>query len=291
MLKPIFVEFLICPVCRGSLNDEPATDCLVCSACGAQVKCQNGVPLFTSLPGKIVPSEKQERGPDIGTPWRQANWRFLETHAKGLDPRAIILDVGAGRGDFADLFHGRNYLSLDIYPYPEVDLVCDLTQMNPFKPACMDVVVLMNVMEHVYDTRGLLKSLGELLKPGGLLIIAIPFLIKIHQAPFDYVRYTHFAIENLAAESGFEVQTLEGYYDPLSLLGEGIGNLQWSVVPALQGSRRTLARALVAILRWVSGLFDRILGPGKSLSPAATRSQSPTGYQVVFRKRLRALTN
>jgi hypothetical protein len=139
-------------------------------------------------------------------------------------------------------------------------------------------------MEHVYDTHTLLGSLAALLKPGGVIIVAIPFLVKIHQAPVDYVRYTHYALRRLGEDHGLQVETLEGYYDPLFFLGEGIGNLRWGVLPAMQGLRRYLGRLLLAGIQSLAGLLKRTVDAGQSISPENVRSSAPTGYQIVYRK-------
>jgi SAM-dependent methyltransferase len=201
-----------------------------------------------------------------------------------LDPGAVVLDVGAGRGDFAAVFQARTAIALDIYPYPEVDLVCDLTQVNPFRPASFEAAVVMNVLEHVYNTHALLDALADLLKPGGMLIVAIPFMVKIHQAPVDFVRFTHFALERLGQDHGLAVERLEGYYDPVFFLGEGIGNLKWSVLPGIKGAARYPARLLLACIELLARSLGSLLGKGQSCPPAAMKSLAPTGYQIVYRK-------
>jgi SAM-dependent methyltransferase len=232
----------------------------------------------------LQPSEKLVRGPDTGTPWRRANWRFLQEQAAGLDPQAVILDVGAGRGDFADLFRGRDYLALDVYPYPEVDIACDLTRTNPFRDGCFDAILLMNVLEHVYDARALMDALVRALKPDGVMIVAIPFLVKMHQEPVDFARYTHYALELLGKQYGLEMARLEGYYDPISLLGEGTGNLKNAVLPEVHGLRHYAGRLLLLGIEGIASILDRVVGPGKAISPDAARSHAPTGYQLVYRR-------
>ena len=184
-----FSQLLVCPHCQKefkSISDNK----LQCSGCGFEVGLLDGIPIFTDVPATIEPWEKVERGPEKGTAWRKSNWRFLNQEVKALPHEALILDVGAGHGDFADIFEGRSYFSLDIVPYAEVDLVCDLNLSIPFKAGTFDVVVLMNVLEHVYENRGLVKNIAKIIKPGGKLILTIPFLLKVHQAPFDFSRYT-----------------------------------------------------------------------------------------------------
>jgi SAM-dependent methyltransferase len=281
-MKPELLPLLVCPNCHGELIER--AESLECAGCSRSYPLQAGIPLFSQPPENLQPSAKIERGPQIGTPWRQANWRFLQEQIQHLHAQALLLDVGAGRGDFADLYDGRRTIALDIYPYPEVDLVCDLTRVVPLKAESFDAVFLMNVLEHVFDTHALLAALERLLKPGGALVVAIPFLVKIHQAPVDFVRYTHYALARLAVDHGFQLEKLEGFYDPLSVLGEGLGNLKHSVVPGVQGSRHYLARLELAGLEWLAGLLGATLGNGQVALPEKARSQAPTGYHIVYRK-------
>jgi len=282
-MKPELFEIIACPRCGGALSLE-VEECLSCQSCNLLVPVQNQIPLFTTPPEEMAPSEKLVRGPDIGTPWRQANWRFLQEQIARLGPETLILDVGAGRGDFAAMFDRRRYLAVDVYPYPEVDLVCDLTEVIPFKPESFEAIVLMNVMEHVFDTHKLLAALSKLLKPGGLLFVAIPFLVKIHQAPIDFVRYTHFALQRLGENHNLRVKTLEGYYDPVFFLGEGIGNLRWTVIPTLHGIKRYLARAVLLGMRTLTRVLGATVPTGNTHPPAQARSMAPTGYHVVYEK-------
>jgi SAM-dependent methyltransferase len=277
------LQVMRCPQCEGALYLLEGR--LTCQDCQRAYPLHQGIPLFTDAPQGLQPSEKIPRGPNLGTPWRQANWRFLESQVRGLPEEALILDVGAGRGDFADLLAGRQSIALDVYPYPEVDLVCDLAQLNPFKPASFEAILLMNVLEHIYGTHDLLTSLSQSLKPGGLLIVAIPFMVKMHQIPVDYARYTHYALQRLGDDHGLACERLEGYYDPVFLLGEGIGNLKWGVLPAIRGGRHYAGRATLWAIQQLAGVLKSILGPGQLQPPAEARSQAPIGYHIVYRKR------
>jgi SAM-dependent methyltransferase len=281
-MNPLLFDTLLCPRCQGRLTNQPSV--LICQVCGQHIPVSNGIPLFTTPPTGIRPSEKLARGPEMGTPWRQANWKFLEHQLARLDQQACLLDVGAGRGDFDALLSGRQVVSLDIYPYPEVDIVCDLTLTNPFKPGCFDAILLMNVLEHVYDIQGFTASLSRLLKPGGLLIVAIPFMVKMHQVPVDFVRLTEFSLRRLGPDHGLDVDKLEGYFDPIFFLAEGTGNLQHAYLPSLSRSRRLIARFLLGSLKLLAGGLKGLIGPGRALPPEDVRSLAPTGYQVVYRK-------
>jgi SAM-dependent methyltransferase len=263
---------------------------LVCSSCGQTYELVNGIPLFSQPPADLIPSEKIERSPELGTPWRRANWRFVQQQAARLAPEALILDVGAGRGDFAAALQGFRTVAVEVYPYPEIDVVCDLTRVNPFLPHSFDAILLLNVLEHVYDTHALMQTLADLLKPGGHLIVAIPFMVKLHQAPVDFVRFTHFALQKLAVDHHLQVELLEGYYDPLFFLGEGIGNIRNAALPDLLASQRLSKAGRLAARLYLKGiqifanLLGRLLGPGKLVDPDKTRSMAPTGYHILYRK-------
>ncbi len=275
-------KLIQCDRCEGDLVDAEAA--LSCPHCGREVPKQDGIPIFTPPPPGLQPSEKLARGPETGTPWRRANWRFLSDQIASLPPKAAILDVGAGRGDFADVLQGRECLALDVYPYPEVDIVCDLTVSNPFRPAAFDALLLMNVLEHIYDTRALMDALVQMLKPDGVLIVAVPFLVKMHQEPVDFMRFTHYALERLGGEYGLALAHLEGFYDPISLLGEGTGNLKHAVLPGMRGVRHYTGRMVLAGVEVLVATLRGIVGHGQVMAPASTRSHAPTGYQVVYRK-------
>lgn len=283
-MKKEITSLLVCPHCQHKLENAGA-DLLRCGNCGYEVRMVNGIPLFTDVPATIEPWEKVERGPDKGTAWRRSNWRFLNGEVKTLSPEAIILDVGAGHGDFADIFEGKNYYSLDIVPYAEVDLVCDLGQTIPFKPGTFDAVILMNVLEHVYENRGLVQNIAKILKPGGKLIITVPFLLKVHQAPFDFSRYTPYYLSQLAQEAGFSVEKLNGYYDTLYLLNESLGNLWLYSIGFNPAVRRFIAKGLVFVIQRLINRLGRLSEKGVIRPVSAEKNPAPVGYLVVLEKK------
>lgn len=281
-MKKVLLEIFACDRCGGQL--ESLEDKLKCQNCGHTIPVHENTPVFSPPPDGLQPSKKVERGPNLGTPWRQANWLFLKEQLGLIDSEALILDVGAGRGDFADLLIGLNSIALDIYPYPEVDVVCDLTQVNPFRPKSFDAILLLNVLEHIYNTHEMLAILSNLLKPGGFLLVAIPFMVKMHQVPIDFVRYTHFYLEKMGVEHQLTVEKLEGFYDPVFFLNEGIGNIKWSILPGIHGLRHYLGRILLRFLQLIASGLRVLVGHGKLLPPSQTRSLAPTGYHIIYRK-------
>lgn len=278
-----FEKLLVCPICNGTLEFSTTYSKLMCQACKHKINTIEGRPAFTAVPETIQETEFRERGEGKGTPWRQANWDFLKAQINNLAVDALVLDVGSGRGDFSQLVQQRDSLSLDIYPYPEVDIVCNLTHVNPFRENSFDAIVLMNVLEHVFDTQIFLNALVKILKPGGKLFVAVPFLLKVHQAPFDFVRFTEFSLQRLGEERGLVIDSLEGYYDPMFLLEQGIRNLK-RVIRFLPKRQNRLARVPFFLVRRFAAWLGAVIGKGYTRIPCEDKSPAPIGYHVVYRK-------
>ncbi len=288
-MNELLSSLIVCPDCKKPFAIKEQ-NLWRCASDGREVRIHEGKPVFTPMPETAHVYERVERAPQQGTPWRQANWKFLQEQVQGQDKDALILDVGAGHGDFAQIFSGRKYLSVDVVPYPEVDLACDLGECIPFREGTFDVLALMNVLEHVYHFHELLAALYYLLKPGGKLVIAVPFMIKVHQAPFDFQRYTHYSLEKMADQHGFEVALLEGYYDPIFFLGEATRNLRFWVLPKLPRLSRWLGRGLLIFIEGLISLLKPIIGNGFIKSPDAAKNPAAIGYHLVFRKPIISLS-
>jgi SAM-dependent methyltransferase len=274
---------IVCPECKSRFEKhDPAV--WKCSQCGYSVVLLNGKPVFTEAPLDLNPSGKIERSPDQGTIWRRFNWKFIEATADKLPANADVLDVGAGRGDFKVLFSKHAYLGLDIYPYPEIDLAVDLNKTSPFQDGSFDLVVLANVIEHVYEHRPLMKQCAGLLKPGGRILVTVPFLLKLHQEPVDYQRYTRHALIKLAEETGLEVEQLDGYYNPLALMDEGIGNVWQYDLPKARGLLKAFAKAGIFVSQKISDMLKRSLGNGYIAPAGNDPNPNVLGYQCIFRK-------
>ncbi len=92
---------------------------------------------------------------------------------RDIPPKASILEVGAGSGWVGAYFKKNgypNYIGLDIEGTS--DITGDIKDIGslPFKPKQFDVIIALEVIEHV----DLLKECRFFLKDGGLLMLATP---------------------------------------------------------------------------------------------------------------------
>lgn len=71
------------------------------------------------------------------------------------------------------------------------------------KNSC-DLVLIPNLMHHIYDYDKLIKNCKKILKKDGLIYIFEPLLRELHQIPEDYFRFTPFSLKKILSKNGFK---------------------------------------------------------------------------------------
>jgi SAM-dependent methyltransferase len=120
-----------------------------------------------------------------------------------------ILEVGSGRvvdGESQSVAHffkpTNNVLQSDIRPEFGHHLI-DVTKMD-FEEE-FDVILCLNVLEHVYEYEAAIKNMHRSLKTSGLLVLALPVFYPFHDEPNDFYRFTEHALRRLLR--GFQIKT------------------------------------------------------------------------------------
>ncbi len=144
---------------------------------------------------------------------RRHNWliyRLRDRHLERLAPlfRGDLVDLGCGEAPFRSFLeqHGARYTGVD-WPNsphrtrPEVE--ADLNEPLPLATASADTVLSISVLEHLKRPTVMLAEAHRILRPGGQLVLQTPWQWMVHEAPFDYFRYSPFALEHLLTEAGF----------------------------------------------------------------------------------------
>jgi SAM-dependent methyltransferase len=72
-----------------------------------------------------------------------------------------------------------------------------------------DFLLLMHVLEHLYDYRTCLQEAHRVLRNGGRLVGCVPFLYRVHRDPGDYFRFTDMSLERALRDAGFETVIVE----------------------------------------------------------------------------------
>ena len=79
----------------------------------------------------------------------------------------------------------------------------------PFGDASFDHVLCTEVLEHVPDPALFLADISRILRPGGSLILTVPWSARLHHAPHDYTRFTKFALDLRLRAAGFNSIVIE----------------------------------------------------------------------------------
>ncbi len=133
----------------------------------------------------------------------------------GLDLAAgIVLDVGAAdRWLVRYLKAADQYIALDYPPTGQTlyrakpDIFADGARL-PFVDNSIDAVVCLEVIEHVPDPAIVITEIARVLRPGGSIWLSMPFLYPIHDAPFDFQRYTAYGLSRDFERAGLQVVSL-----------------------------------------------------------------------------------
>jgi 2-polyprenyl-3-methyl-5-hydroxy-6-metoxy-1,4-benzoquinol methylase len=135
--------------------------------------------------------------------------RFLEQLS--ARPAGTVLEVGSrarsGITRRALLPEGWSYVGLDVMEGPNVDVVGDAHEISGlFEPERFDAVMAFSVLEHLLMPWKFAIQLNAVLKPGGVGIFTTHQGWPVHDAPWDFWRYTDRAWTGLLNEhTGFEI--------------------------------------------------------------------------------------
>lgn len=187
------LPLVVCPVCKGELERLPNT--LHCSACR----------IAYAAAGNALDFRTQE----IREAEEISDWDYDEDVLELMRtrPGGIFLDVGAG---LRKKFHA-DVVNFEIADYASTDVLGSAEQL-PFRSASFDGVICVAVLEHVKDPFQAAREIERVLKPGGFLYCAVPFLQPLHAFPHHYYNMTADGLCRL-----FPGLAIEKRWVPLSL--------------------------------------------------------------------------
>ena len=105
-----------------------------------------------------------------------------------------VLDVGCGDRPYAELFPGAT--GFDVPGNPHADLHGSLEAI-PVDDASFDVVLCLQVLEHVPDPGAAIRELHRVVRPGGRVLLSTHGVYPFHPNPDDLWRWTHTGLERL----------------------------------------------------------------------------------------------
>jgi len=100
------------------------------------------------------------------------------------------------------------FIRLDVDASFHPDVVADVTAL-PFRSGSVDRVASNSLVEHVAYPHRVLEETYRVLRPGGVMVIVMPFVWMLHGYPNDYVRLTPQFFERICRQVGFEQVTID----------------------------------------------------------------------------------
>lgn len=140
-----------------------------------------------------------------------------------------VLEAGCGEGYGADLLSQKASrviaLDYDAYTaahvsrrYPKMPVVRGNLAALPLRSASVQVVVNLQVIEHLWDQPGFLRECARVLTPGGSLLISTPNRITFSPGrdtplnPFHTRELAAPELDELLIDAGFHIESMRGLH-------------------------------------------------------------------------------
>jgi 2-polyprenyl-3-methyl-5-hydroxy-6-metoxy-1,4-benzoquinol methylase len=173
-----------------------------------------------------------------------------------------ILDIGCGTGEFLSVCKNAKWNTMGIEPSPDARKMArenhkldvrEEADIKSLPESCFDIITMWHVLEHVPKLNERIEELKRLIKPSGIIIIAVPNCdsldAKIYQefwAAYDVPRHLyHFTpmdIESVFKKHGLKMfkilpMVFDSYY--VSMLSEKIKYGKTNFVKAIWNGFRS----------------------------------------------------
>ena len=136
------------------------------------------------------------------------NWSLREPLARWLEEegRAAaglrVLDVGCGEKPYLPYFAtASEYVGVDVDDGAQADLI-GAAESLPVEDASFDLVLCIQVLEHVDDPARAVRELERAVRPGGRVLVATHGVYPYHPGPADHWRWTHTGLAKLLEDNG-----------------------------------------------------------------------------------------
>jgi len=135
------------------------------------------------------------------------NDKFLDEYSKFI--KGDLYDLGCGEAPYKEYFlqFSDKYIGVDwtsTIHNSKADVVSDLNKKIRLDDDCATTLISLSVLEHLNEPQQFLNESYRILKKDGYFILQVPWQWHIHEAPYDYFRYTPYGLKYLFNKAGFK---------------------------------------------------------------------------------------
>jgi SAM-dependent methyltransferase len=118
-----------------------------------------------------------------------------------------LLDVGCGKRPYALIYDSlvEQSVGTEVAFSPHGTLAADVinyAENLPFSDRSFDTILCTEVLEHTRRPQQVVQEFARVLKPGGYLLLTVPFIYPVHEAPHDYWRFTNYGLRAICEAAG-----------------------------------------------------------------------------------------
>ena len=182
-----------------------------------------------------------------------------------------LIDVGCGDRPYAELFAGAaEVVGFDRPGNRYADLHGSIESI-PVEDASFDIVLCLQVLEHVPDPAAAVRELRRVVRPGGRVLATTHGVYPFHPNPEDLWRWTVSGLERLFEENGewssVTVVPGAGTAQTVTMLVAHLVDLLFKRIGA-----RALGAPLVAGLNLVGETLDRAMPQLRAVGPGSVNA-------------------
>ena len=136
----------------------------------------------------------------------------LQKHARGH-----LADFGCGKVPFYGLYRELvdEVTCIDwpgsVHDNEHVDIFADLNLPTDLPKNSFDTIISSSVLEHIWKHDNFWDEMSRTLRPGGHIILSVPFIYWLHEEPHDYFRWTRHALAKACEEHQLSIVSLKPY--------------------------------------------------------------------------------
>ena len=185
--------------------------------------------------------------------------------------RGKVVDIGGGNQRYLSFMTtepGMIMSNLDVaFGKKNADNIDLEKDKLPFDNDFADQILMLNLLEHIYNYKFLVSQTYRVLRKEGKLIGFVPFLQQYHPDPHDFFRYTKESLKKILKEAGSKEVLIEE-------VGRGPFSVQFNIL--MRNIPKFLSILIFPLYYILDTIFLRLRSSG--------RIRYPLGYFFIVKK-------